>query len=167
MRLRPHRRNLVVWSQSAGSAGLRDAPRPTRTRRIRRRARIAVLLTVVALWPAVRAVRARWRSLLAGAVLTAIGVMMRGSTTGSVLLLPGLLLLLTAPLRPGTPEADRLRHSELERELAVYVTSAQRFDLGATLDQYPDGVTDEFRDILARQAIAVGDSRFPGDGRHF
>jgi hypothetical protein len=166
MRLRPHRRNLVVWSQSAGPADFRDAPRPTRTRRIRRRIRIAVLLTVVALWPLVRAVRARWRCLLVGAVLTAIGVMMRGSTTGSVLLLPGLLLLLTAPLRPGTPEADRLRHSELERELAVYATSAQRFDLEATLDQYPDGVTDEFRDILARQAIAGGGSRFPGSGRY-
>jgi hypothetical protein len=164
MRLRPHRRNLVVWSQS-GPADFRDAPRPRRTRRIRGRIRIAVLLTVVALWPLVRAVRARWRSLLAGAVLTAAGVIMRGSTTGSVLLLPGLLLLLTAPLLPGTREADRLRRSELERELAVYATSAQRFDLEATLDQYPDGVTHELRDILARQAIAAGDSRFPGGGR--
>lgn len=165
MRLRPHRRNLVVWSQSAGSAELRDAPRPTRTRRIRRRIRIAMLLAVVALWPLVRAVRARWRPLLAGAALTAVGVAMRGSTVGSVVLLPGLLLLLTAPLLPGTPEADRLRRSELERELAVYATSAQRFDLEATLDQYPDSVTAELRDILARQAIAAAHPRFPGAGR--
>jgi hypothetical protein len=160
MSLRPHRRNLVVWSQSAGSADLQVAPRPARTRRIR----IIVLLTLVAVWPMVRAVRARWRPLLAGAALTGVGVAMRGSTVGSVVLLPGLLFLLTAPLLPGTPEADRLRRSELERELAVYATSAQRFDLEATLDQYPDSVTDELRDILARQAIAAANPRFPGAG---
>ena len=162
MGLRPHRRNLVVWRQSAGSAEWRDVPRRTRPRRIR----IVFLLTVVALWPAVRAVRARWRPLLAGAVLTALGVIMRGSTTGSVVLFPGLLLLLGAPLLPGTPEADRLRRLELERELAAYTTTRQRFDLEATLDQYPDGDTYELRDILARQAIAAGNPRIPGGGRY-
>jgi hypothetical protein len=155
------RRNLVVWSQSAGAAGRRDLPRPTRARRIRRRMRITFLFTIVALWPALRAVRARWRPLLAGAVLTTIGVVMRTSPLGSVLLLPGLTLLFIAPLLPGVPEGDRLRRLELERELGVYVTSAQRFDLEATLDQYPDGVTHELRDILARQAFAAGNSRSP------
>ena len=165
MRLRRQRRNLVVWSQSASSADWYGAARPARTRRIRRRIRIVALLTIVAVWPAARAVRARWRSLLAGAVLTAAGVIMRGSMAGSVVLLPGLLLLMTAPLIPGTPEADRVRRSELERELAVYATSAQRFDLEATLDQYPDGITNELRDILARQAIAAdAHPRFPGGG---
>jgi hypothetical protein len=161
MGLRPHRRNLVVWRQSDGSVEWRDAPRRARPRRIR----IALLLTVVTLWPVVRAVRARWRPLLAGSALTAVGVIMRGSMTASIVLLPGLVLLLVAPLLPGAPEGDRLRRLELERELAVYATSAQRFDLEATLDQYPDGDTHELRDILARQAIAAGD-RFPGTGRY-
>ena len=162
MRPRPQRRNLVVWSQSSGSAWASRVRRPARTRRIRRWIRIGMLLTLLGLLPVARAVRARWRPLLAGAALTAAGVIMRGSTAGSVVLLPGLLLLLTAPLLPGTPEADRLRRAELERELAVYTTSAQRHDLEATLDQYPDDVTSELRDILAGQAKADYDKRFPG-----
>ena len=36
MRLRAHRRNMVVWSQSASSIGRYGAPPFTRTRRIRR-----------------------------------------------------------------------------------------------------------------------------------
>ena len=123
-----------------------------------------MLLTVLGLLPLDRAMRARWRPLLAGAALTAAGVIMRGSTA-SVLLLPGLLLLLTAPLIPGTPGADRLRRAELERELAVYTTSAERHDLEAMLDQYPDDVTSELRDILAGQAKADYDKRFPALGR--
>jgi hypothetical protein len=158
------RRNLVIWSQSAGPADRHGPPRRAPARRIRRRLRIAFLFTLVALWPAARAIRARWRPLLAGAVLTATGVVMRGSTTGSVVLLPGLLLLLTAPLLPGAPEGDRLRRLQLERELAVYSTARQRFDLEATLDRYPDGDTRELRDVLARQAFAAGHGRFPGRG---
>jgi hypothetical protein len=123
-----------------------------------------MLLTVLRLLPLARAVRGRWRPLLAGTVLTAAGVMLR-STVGSVVLLPGLLLLLSAPLIPGTPETDRMQRSELERELAVYTTSAQRFDLEATLDQYPDDVTHELRDILAGQATGQREKRFPAIGR--
>jgi len=152
MSLRRQRRDLVVWSQSCGSAEPRRLTRPTRGRRIRRWIRIGMLLTVVGLLPLASAVRARWRPLLAGTALTVAGVIMRGSTPGSLVLLPGLMLLLCAPLIPGTPEADRLRRLELERELAVYTTSAQRHDLEATLDQYPDDVTSELRDILAGQA---------------
>jgi hypothetical protein len=159
------RRNLVVWSQSADSADRRDLPRPTRARRLRRRTRIVFLFTIVALWPALRAVRARWRPLLAGSVLTVTGFILRTNPIGSVLLLPGLTLLFMAPLLPGAPEGDRLRRLELERELAVYSTARQRFDLEATLDQYPDGVTHELRDILARQAFAAGNGRYPGAGR--
>jgi hypothetical protein len=166
MSLRAHRRSLVVWRQSAGSAGMYDIPRPARTRRVRRRIRIVALLTLVTLRPAVRAVRARWRPLLAGTVLTVAGVIMRDSTPGSVVLLPGLLLLLTAPLIPGAPETDRRRRAELERELAVYTTSAQRHDLEATLDRYPDDVTRELRDILAGQAKVDDSRRFPARGRH-
>ena len=166
MRLRRHRRDLVVWTQSADSAdpyGGSRGPRLARAKPVRRRMRTAALLTVVALLPLARAVRARWRPLLAGAALTAAGLILRGSTVGSVVLLPGLLLLLSAPLLPGIPERDRLRRSELERQLSVYSTPAQRRDLEATLDQYPDPITHELREILARQAVATAAGpRFPG-----
>ena len=51
-------------------------------------------------------------------------------------------------------KAARKRHSDLERELAGYTTPAERGDLEATLDRYPDGTTHELRDILARQSMA-------------
>ncbi len=117
---RPHRRNLVVWSQSAGPVGRYGAPRftaPSRTRRIRRFLR-----------------------------------------TG------GLLLLFSAPLVPASLGADRTRRSELERELAGYSTPAQRCDVEAMLDRYPDDVTNELRVILARQAMAACSNRIPGAG---
>jgi hypothetical protein len=101
MRLRAQRRNLVVWSQSRGTYRPSRLTRPSRARRIRRWIRVGLLLAVLRLLPLARAVRGRWRPLLAGTVLTAAGVMLRGSTVGSVVLLPGLLLLLSAPLIPG------------------------------------------------------------------
>ena len=165
MMLRPRRRNLVVWGQSAGLADRDGAPRAGRTRLIRRRIRTGVLLTIVTLMPLVRAVQARWRLLLTGAALTVAGVVLRGSPAGAVLLLPGLMLLMSAPLIPATPKAERLRRSQLERELAAYATPTQRRDLEATLDRYPDGITRELRDILARQATAAANSRIPGCGR--
>ena len=58
------------------------------------------------------------------------------------------------------------RHRELERELAAYSTPAQRCDLAATFDRYPDSITYELRDILARQANAAFDSRLPAAGRY-
>ena len=163
MRLRPHRRNLVVWSQSSGSAGTSRVARPARTGRMRRGIRIGMLIALRGLLPLARGVRARWRPLLAGVVLTVVGVVLRGSTTGGVVLLPGLMLLLSAPLLPGSPD----RRSELERELAVYTTAAQRHDLEATLDRYPDDVTRELREILAGQAAAADrGSRYGAFGRY-
>jgi hypothetical protein len=97
-------------------------------------------------------------------VLTVVGVMLR-SGTGSVVFFPGVLFLLSALLTPASPKAARKRRSELERELAAYSTPAQRCDLEATLDQYPDGITDELRDILASQATAACNNRLPGAGR--
>jgi hypothetical protein len=120
-----------------------------------------MLLTLRGLLLLARAVRARWRPLLAGTALTVAGVLLRGSAVGSMVLLPGLLLLVCAPLIPGAPEG----RSELERELAVYTTPAQRHDLEATLDQYPDDVTRELRAILARQATAAAGPQIPGCGR--
>ncbi len=51
-----------------------------------------------------------------------------------------------------TRRAARERRKQLERELACYRTTAERDDLFATLDRYPDGVTHELREILSRQA---------------
>jgi hypothetical protein len=163
MRLRPHRRNLVVWRQSAGSAAGHAGLRLVRTSRVRRWIRTGVLLTVIGLVSVARGVRPRWRPVLAGVVLTAAGAVMRAGP-GSVVMLPGLMFLVVAPLLPGRPGGDQSRHYELERELALYSTPAQRRDLEATLDQYPDGITRELRDILARQAMTAGPSRFPGVG---
>ena len=52
-----------------------------------------------------------------------------------------------------TWKAARQRRRSLERELAGYSTPSQRRDLEATLDRYPDGVTQELRDILARHPV--------------
>jgi hypothetical protein len=56
---------------------------------------------------------------------------------------------------------------KLERELAGYRTNAQRHDLEATLDRYPDDATREVREILASQAAAAYDDRPPAIGRHW
>jgi hypothetical protein len=163
MRLRAHRRNLVIWSTSVGPDGRYGAPRfpqLTRTRRIRRCVRTGTLLMIIGLMRLTRVARSRW-SLLVGVVLTVVGIMLRGNAWGAVLL-PGLLFLLSAPLIPASPEADRKRRSQLERELSAYSTLAQRCDLEATLDRYPDSDTHELRDILASQAMAGCNSGIPG-----
>ena len=98
-------------------------------------------------------------------MLTVVGVMYRGSPVGMVLL-PGLLCLLSAPLIPGSSKQDRTRRSELEHELAAHSTPAERRDVGALLDRYSDDITYELRDILARQAIAASNTRIPGAGQY-
>lgn len=160
MRLRPHRQNLVVLSRSTAPPDRRGTSRHTRVRRIRRRLRIAGLVALVGLMRLSYPVRARWRPLLAGVVLTLAGFLLRGGW-GSIVLLPGLTILVAVPLTKGSPKAAGLRRSKLERELAVYSTPAQRLDLEATLDRYPDTLTRELRDILARQAMAAGAKQSP------
>jgi hypothetical protein len=91
--------------------------------------------------PLAPAGRARWRLLLAGGVLTVVGVMLGGGLGGVIL-----LFLASAPFIPGRPEADRMRHTELERELGVYSHPAQR--------------------RLAIQAMAAHDHPFPVTGRY-
>jgi hypothetical protein len=109
-------------------------------------------------------VRARWRMVLPGVLLTVVGVVYRSDPVG-VVLLPGLLLLFSAPLFPARLRAaDRTRYSALERELAGYWTPAQRCDVEAMLDRYPDDMTNELRVILARQAMAACSNRIPGAG---
>ena len=107
-----------------------------RTRELQERTHRASLMSLA------RGGRGRWLTLLAGGVLTVVGVMLRGGP-GGVIVFPGLLLLLFAALIPASPKADRMRRSELERELALTAFShpAQR--------------------RLASQAMALYDNRFP------
>jgi len=122
MKLRAHRRNLVAWSPSVGLADRYGAPRHprlARTRRIHRFIRTSALLTVIGLMRLARAVRPRWRPLLAGAVLTVVGIMLRSGAWGMILAV-GLWFFVYALLIPASSDADRKRRAELERELPVY-----------------------------------------------
>lgn len=148
MRLRAHRRNVVVWS----SVGSPASTRSRRVRRMRRLTRMVRVLTVIGLLSLARVVRPRWQPLLPGAACTVAGVILRHTGWGPTLLV-GLLLLAYSLFVPATPDED---HKRLERELAGYSTTAQRHDFEATLDQYPDAVTHELRDILARTSCARG-----------
>lgn len=163
MRLRSRRRNLVTWSP----VGFRGAPpfrRDTPIMRTRRGIRTSALLTVIGLMRLAGAVRTRWWPLLTGVTLTVAGIMMR-SGTGGVVLIPGMLFLVRALLIPPGHDQDRKRRCELERELAGYSTPAERRDLEATLDRYPEAITSELRGILARQAMSAQFNRFPAVGR--
>jgi hypothetical protein len=168
MWLRPRRRDLVVWRQSAGPSGRRDASpgiRLVRTGRVRGYVRLGTLLTLIGLLRLRRAARRPWGPLLAGVALTTAGIVLR-SGQGGLFLLPGLLFLLDGLLVPASPKEDRVRLAELRRELGEYTTAAQRADLEATLDRYPDGVTHELRDILATQAMTACSNQLPGGRRY-
>ena len=100
MRLRPRRRNLVVWSSSAVPAGrprhpgtLRGTP-PSRGRRIRWWLRISALLMVLGVLRLARIIRTRGEplSLLAGAVLAMAGYML---PSAAAFLLGVLVLIVT------------------------------------------------------------------------
>jgi hypothetical protein len=168
MRLRGHRRNLVVWSSltsPADRAGGSWLTRPTRNRRVRRFIRTSALFTVLGLMRFAGGAWPRGRLVLAGALLTVAGIVLRSQPAG-VVLLPGLLLIFSAPLIPAFPKADRKRNFELTRELAAYSTPAQRCDLEATLDRYPAEDTSELRAILAGQAMADVSQRIAGAGQY-
>jgi hypothetical protein len=155
MRLRAHRRSQVIWSHSAAPAdgyGARERAQIARGRRIQRGIRVGTLLTVMGMMRLARGVRTRWRPLLAGVMLTTAGVVLRDGAWG-VLFLAGFWSLLYAFLIPASPGAGRRRPTALERELAGYSTHSQRCDLEATLSRYPDGVTGELRDALARSGL--------------
>jgi hypothetical protein len=137
--------------------------RPARSVRIRRRLRTAALLALLGALRLAAAARPRWRSLLAGVVLTAAGVVLRSGPAG-VVMIPGMLFLVSALLVPADPVTASPRRRELERELAAYCTPDQRCDLEATFDRYPDSVTRELRDILVGQPLTTGRGRGPLTG---
>ena len=73
--------------------------------------------------------------------------------------------IIVARAQATSRKAARKRRAELERELAGYQTNAQRHDLEAPLDRYPDDATREVREILASQAAAAYESRPRAIGR--
>jgi len=107
MRLRSHRRNLVVWTSAVGPAGRYCAPRfrrLARIRRIHRWIRIGALFAVIGLMRLPHAARIRWRRmlLLAGGVLTVAGIILSSGLT----FIPGILvLLLTLRIPPDSSTA--------------------------------------------------------------
>ena len=143
MRLRAHRRNLVVWSPSVGSAdkyGASRLARLARARRIHWWIRTGALLMIIGVMRLARAVRPRWRPLLAGGVLTGFGVV--AAVVWGLVLLPGLLFFLSAALVPARPKTDRSLRAEMEHELGVFSHPAQL--------------------RLVSQAVALYDKQFPG-----
>ena len=126
MRLRAHRRNLVVWSPSVGSAdryGASRLARLARARRIHWWIRTGALLMIIGVMRLARAVRPRWRPLLVGGALTGVGVV--AAVVWGLVLLPGLLFLVSAALIPARPKTDRARRAEVEHELGVFSHPAQ------------------------------------------
>lgn len=165
MVLRARRRNVVVWSSSRGPGGRHGLTlfhrRAASTRPLRRLLRISILCTAIGLIRVAGALGARWKPVLAGVALTVTGVVLRDAA-GALAFLGGFLFLYAALVIRVSPAADRERLVALERELADYSTPAERRDLEAMLDRYPDGDTSELRDILTRQATAVHDNGVPG-----
>jgi hypothetical protein len=104
MRLRPRRRNLVLWSSSASPAGRPlglGRPRVARPGRIRRICwclRTGALLMVIGIMRLARMTRTRWEplSLLAGALLTLTGLLLPAAA-GTFFL--GLLVIIASLLR--------------------------------------------------------------------
>jgi hypothetical protein len=120
MRLRPHRRILVVWSPRAIAAGKHASltrPRPTRIRRIPRRLRIGALLTVIGVLRFARAVRARWEPLflVAGVLLIAGGYFL--PVIG--LFFPGLLVVTVTLLKGNSDRWRGKRPARPHRTRAV------------------------------------------------
>lgn len=96
MRMRSHRRSLMVWPPSGGARtdgyGRLVFTRLARPRQIRWWFRTGALLAVIGVTRLARIMRAHWRSmfLVAGALLVIIGIAL--SSAGA--LVPGLLVLL-------------------------------------------------------------------------
>jgi hypothetical protein len=98
MRLRSHRRSLLLWNLST-PAGKSRAARPVRPRRLRRWLRTAALLSVVGIR---RLARTRWQPifLVTGAWVFVIGLLLRNS----VAFVSGMLVM-------GSAVSDTMPHS--------------------------------------------------------
>src|SRR5271170_1155535 len=142
MRLRTHRPSHAAWNSLIKPVSRYPGPftRPARTRRIRWWIRTAALLSIITVRDLAHARLTRWWPVAAGIALTMAGFVCRGGP-GSVALLPGLMLLVSAPFVLPGPPAEHARRLELKRELAEYSTPAQRCDLENLLDRYPDSIT--------------------------
>ena len=100
MRMRSHRRSLMVWSPPGGPAdryGALAFTRRARPRPIRWWLRTGALLTVIGITRIARAMRTRWRSVftVSGGLLLVIGFMLPNG--GAVVV--GLIVVLFALLR--------------------------------------------------------------------
>ena len=100
MRMRSHRRSLMVWSPPGGPAdryGALAFTRRARSRPIRWWLRTGALLTMIGITRIARAMRARWRSVftVTGGLLLVIGFMLPNGGA----FVAGLLVLLLALLR--------------------------------------------------------------------
>ena len=157
MGLRRHRQ-IAVWSSSPGRPGALGFTWAPRSARIHWCFRTGGLLAVIGLLRVAAAILPRWRLLLAGVVLTTVGLVLRNSPA-SVVMLPGMLLLAAAAFTQAWPEEASARRRALERELAAYSTPAERRDLEAIFDRYPDNATRELRDILAGQEVTADRGR--------
>jgi hypothetical protein len=102
MRLRPRRRNLVVWSSTAVGRSRanprRTRTRPARIRRIRWWFRTGALLVILGTLRLARTARVRWEqaSLLAGLVITVTGFVLPAASWAFLL---GLLVLIVTLLK--------------------------------------------------------------------
>lgn len=104
MKIRSHRRSLMVWSPSGGPAdryGVPAVTRLARPRRIRWWFRTGALLAVIGITRLARTMRARWGSvfLVIGAPLVIVGVVLPSGAA----FVSGLLALLVALLRGAEP----------------------------------------------------------------
>lgn len=59
-----------------------------------------------------------------------------------------------ARARRSNARRDRTERKQLQADLASFTSDADRFDLDATLDRYPDEQTLEIRRMLVHQAIS-------------
>jgi hypothetical protein len=111
MRLRPRRRNLVVWT-SSDVPGRSWAWRPARPRRIRWWLRTGALLAIIGVVRLARITRARWEpvSLSAGTLLMVIGFALPAAFVtfflGMLVLLVTLLKGVASKSRPTGQAAD-------------------------------------------------------------
>ena len=97
MRLRPRRRNLVVWNSSRAPGGS-WAWRPARRRRMRWWLRTGTLLALIGVVRLARTARARWEpvSLVVGGLLMVIGFALPAASVAFPL---GMVVLVIALLR--------------------------------------------------------------------